>query len=267
MFILSSQLKMVLLFLFSYPSLLIGWDLVREALSTQPTNVANLIHVLSHHLFSLLPSSDFPGSASSSSSEQDLTKEALNCLRVLGRVLVVVYEGEGSEVGEEDESFGRKWLWSRQPVERRKDENGEEKPKPDHEENQFAITDDDDDEDNEEEDEQELSGEVGQEVQAFKAAIGHPQAAKSEDIGSKLDGERMIDPLSQSTSANENGHHGKEVRVEENTIPCLIDRLFSCTIDLLFCAGFTVPGSVPGQDGTEEKINVSLPAFLDGVLG
>ncbi|CAD6567302.1 MAG: hypothetical protein TREMPRED_003499, partial [Tremellales sp. Tagirdzhanova-0007] len=226
---------------------------VREALSIQPTNVANLIHVLSHHLFSLLPSSVFPSSASSSNSEQDPTKEALNCLRVLGRVLVLVYEGEGSEVGDKDESFGYKWLWSRQHVERRKDEHGQEIPMPESEESQFALADDDDEDD--EEDEQEMTGEVGQEVKAFKAAIGHPQAAKSEEIGSKVDGELMVDPLSQPTPPKDTGHDGEGVHMEENTIPCLIDRLFSCTIDLLFCAGFTVPASVPGQDGTEEKIN------------
>ena len=256
MFILSFQLKMVLLYHLSPRTMAKRWDLVREALSIQPTNVANLIHVLSHHLFSLLPSSVFPSSASSSNSEQDPTKEALNCLRVLGRVLVLVYEGEGSEVGDKDESFGYKWLWSRQHVERRKDEHGQEIPMPESEESQFALADDDDEDD--EEDEQEMTGEVGQEVKAFKAAIGHPQAAKSEEIGSKVDGELMVDPLSQPTPPKDTGHDGEGVHMEENTIPCLIDRLFSCTIDLLFCAGFTVPASVPGQDGTEEKINVSL---------
>jgi hypothetical protein len=46
-------------------------------------------------------------------------------------------------------------------------------------------------------------------------------------------------------------------QVEDDSLPCLIDRLFSCTIDLLFCAGFTVPESVKGQSMDGDKINVS----------
>ena len=67
---------------------------VRQALTSNPTNVANLLSNLSHHLFTLLPSPMFPGVSSSSTPPQDTTKECLNCLRVLGRVIVVIYEAE-----------------------------------------------------------------------------------------------------------------------------------------------------------------------------
>lgn len=229
----------------------------------QPTNLANLIINLSYHLFSLLPSPQFP-TPSSSSSHQDLTKEALNCLRVLGRVIVVVYENEAETkasndamggVGEVAESFAAKYLWSRVPLDQVKlaiaesngaqgvlsDQTGAEEEEVVRENGQFKL---DDSDDEEEEDE------ISQGVRAFKATIGNPPETPS--AGSHA----IDDPLTRSQPDLQDTER-EGVDEEENTLPCLVDRLFSCTIDLLFCAGFTVPDSVRGEDKLGDKINVS----------
>ena len=220
--------------------------LVRQALGTQPVNLANLIITLSHHVFTLLPSPLFP--SSSKASEQEPTKEALNCLRVLGRILVVIYEADAEmrdPAGSvEEETFAMKYLWSRTPLDSsqqgqtRMEEN--ERVERVQEDGQFTIEGSDSEED-EEETEQVDAG-----ARAFKAIIGNPPAVKAESPTGTAD-----DPLSQAPLSRE------QEEEEENTLPCLVDRLFSCTVDLLFCAGFTVPESVRGQDKVGEKINVS----------
>ena len=220
----------------------------------QPINVSNLILTLSYHLFTLLPSPLFP-TPHSNSSDQDLSREALNCLRVLGRILVVVYEAERDVTGLEDEeqSFAHKYLWSRSPVEGQElpgeppssqyragqtvNDSGEEA------DGQFKIEDSDS--------EGETPVEEG--ARAFRATVGHPpsEASGKED---QSNGGPVSDPLTQT----ENGAAEEEDETDEQTAsPCLVDRLFSCTIDLLFCAGFTVPESVRNKTGTDEKINVS----------
>ncbi|WWC61589.1 uncharacterized protein I303_104173 [Kwoniella dejecticola CBS 10117] len=225
---------------------------VRQALTNQPQNLANLILTLSHHLFTLLPSPDFPHS---SSSQQDLSKEALNCLRVLGRILVVIYESEADlkekfdhgiiSPQELEESFAKKWLWSRsivEPVTKPTATSAEEPSKQEDENDQFKI--EDSDSEHEDDDEGEDEG-----VRAFKATVGNPapapKTAKEEGVSN--------DPLSTTESQDQ---QNKEKEDEDATdyMPCLIERLFSCTIDLLFCAGFTVPDNVRGANVTE-KIN------------
>ncbi|KAL8277523.1 hypothetical protein RQP46_010078 [Phenoliferia psychrophenolica] len=59
------------------------------ALHRQPTNLSTLVTVLASHLSHLLSLPDFPHSPPSSPLE-DLAKEALNCVRVLSRVVPVV---------------------------------------------------------------------------------------------------------------------------------------------------------------------------------
>ncbi|WVQ82249.1 hypothetical protein IAT38_004377 [Cryptococcus sp. DSM 104549] len=218
---------------------------VREALANQPDNLANLITVLSHHLFTLLPSPQFPIAHPASS--QDLSKEALNCLRVLGRVLVVVYEAEadarerrGFNPEEEPETFAAKWLWSKQKIEKVKlaasvdgaSGQGEE-------DEQFKIEDSDS--------EGEPEGELDEGARAFKATVGHP--AKPD--GDEADGKKEVidDPLTQVEPVKD-----EEEQEEPEYLPCLVDRLFSCSVDLLFCAGFTLPESVRGDSDTD-KIN------------
>lgn len=161
---------------------------VRQTLIAQPANLASLLTYLAHHLFSLLHSELFPSTGRAPA--QDTTREALNCLRVLGRIVVIVYEAEGvaREGGVSGgEAFAREHLWARQTVRK------EGKP-----EEQFTITDSDDE-------------------------------GEGSDPLSKLD--------------------------DTEVLPSLADRLFQCTIDLLFCAGFTLPSSVQG--GSDEKVHVS----------
>lgn len=237
--------------------LLADFHSVRQALNANPTNVANLLSNLSHHLFTLLPSPMFPGVSSSSSPPQDTTKECLNCLRVLGRIIVVIYEAEADarDRGEDvDDTFAGKWLWKRMKMSEVRERNYEMGEELEHDEpgaevtaaeeaGQFTLQDSDDEEEDQEEEEE------GQEegARAFKAVVGNPP---KED--------QVKDPLSQSSPAAEEG----DDKVEDDTVPCLVDRLFSCTIDLLFCAGFTVPESVKGQSIDGDKINVSLDSLL-----
>lgn len=192
---------------------LISTQEVRQALQSNPDNVANLVYALSHKLFTLLPTVTFPAAGSD---------DALNCLRVLGRILTVVYEGEG-EGGHED-TFVGKYLNSRPKGPSRSDEQQHDLPEVD---TQFTLADSDDEDD--------------EPIRPLKAAVDKPEENE------------IRDPLSNP----ENG--AQEVSdEEENLLPSLSDRLFSCTIDLLFCAGFTVPDSVRGEDGEGDKVNVSL---------
>ncbi|WRT66068.1 uncharacterized protein IL334_003020 [Kwoniella shivajii] len=227
---------------------------VRQALTSQPTNLANLILTLSHHLFTLLPSPDFPHSSTVSS--QDLTKEALNCLRMLGRILVVIYESEAGSrekkehgIIEEEESFAQKWLWNKTKVEIERrtsaaDLNGNAEQEMD---DQFKIEDSDSEGEGEGEDEGGLEDEG---ARAFKATIGKP----AHPLSSKLTTAQDVtnDPLSQPELNQE--EQQLEGEQENDYLPCLVERLFSCTVDLLFCAGFTVPDTVRGTN-IDEKIN------------
>ncbi|WVQ99152.1 hypothetical protein IAU59_006284 [Kwoniella sp. CBS 9459] len=237
---------------------------VRQALSNQPINLSNLVLTLAHHLFTLLPSQEFPHPSSTSS--QDLSKEALNCLRVLGRVLVVIYESEADVrerrdhgVNDQEQSFAEKYLWSRQKVEQNENGQGsssmEQGQGEGEDDNQFKIEDSDSEGEGNDGDEH---TELDEGARAFKATIGHPAAAAGGSTPKpELTKEEGItnDPLSQPTSGDAGVANGEEGdKEDEEYMPCLVDRLFSCTIDLLFCAGFTVPDSVRG-DNVAEKIN------------
>ncbi|TYJ53769.1 hypothetical protein B9479_005609 [Cryptococcus floricola] len=213
---------------------------VRQALTANPHNLANLLLTLSHHLFTLIPDPSFPRPPQGyQATQQDLAKEALNCLRVLGRILVVVYEaeadardirGRGVDLGE---TFAEKWLYSRQKMEKTQEETGEEQAE------QFKLEDSDD----EGEDEADV-GDVDEGARAFQATVGNPPKAE-EEPGAK--DEAIDDPLTKAVEQ-------EEVEEDVEYLPSLIDRLFSCVIDLLFCAGFTLPPNVVGDNHTD-KIN------------
>lgn len=179
----------------------------------------------------------------SSTSTQDPSKEALNCLRVLGRVLTVVYEAEADdrEHGVED-TFAAKYMWSRQPLEpQQRNNEGVQPSEGTLEAEQFTI----EDSDTEEEDE------IDAGVRAFKATVTKPSPSTTTD-GQTEQSAEVNDPLSQPDPPKV-----EEDEKGEETMPCLVDRLFSCTVDLLFCAGFTLPESVRTTE-VGEKINVSL---------
>ena len=123
---------------------------VRRALVEAPENIVTLIRVITSRLFNLISNHTFPSAptkyvtsfASSlmkgGATERNTTKEVLNCLRVLQRVLPVIFELES-----EPSVFEREVLWKRDVVEGQAPrEQTEQTP-------QFVIEDEDDDNDNE----------------------------------------------------------------------------------------------------------------------
>jgi hypothetical protein len=189
-------------------------------------------------------------------------------------VIVVIYESEADARDKHiwlEETFAWKWLWRRMEVSEVRDrgfEMGEEldgddvgaeqnggsppgdRDRVEEDGGQFTIADDSDDDD--EDGAGDISGAGDEGARAFKAVVGNPPKPDP----STLEGE-IQDPLQSASNDTQDEDNDKEEK--EETIPCLIDRLFSCTIDLLFCAGFTVPESVKGLDG--DKINVSHSFF------
>jgi hypothetical protein len=123
---------------------------VRRALLDAPENIATLLRVIALRLFNLISDHTFPSSTNASvasyassfiktgagSVERNTTKEVLNCLRILQRVLPVVFEVEG-----ESSVFELEVLWKKREAE---DNSGErdsiETP-------QFVIEDEEDSED------------------------------------------------------------------------------------------------------------------------
>ncbi|KAJ7285605.1 high-temperature-induced dauer-formation protein-domain-containing protein [Mycena rebaudengoi] len=98
---------------------------IRRALLDAPENIATLIRVVTSRLFALISDHTFPAAPNASvaafatsfiqagtgSSERSTTKEVLNCLRILQRVLPVVFEVEG-----EGSVFELEVLWKKQEV-------------------------------------------------------------------------------------------------------------------------------------------------------
>jgi hypothetical protein len=187
-------------------------------------------------------------------------------------VIVVIYESEADARDKHiwlEETFAWKWLWRRMEVSEVRDrgyEMGEEldgdelgaeatvgspvEGGVDEDGGQFTIADEDDSDEDEGGD---ISGAGDEGARAFKAVVGNPPKSNSKETSTEIQ-----DPLQSANDTSTQEPEEKEDK--EETIPCLIDRLFSCTIDLLFCAGFTVPESVKGLDG--DKINVSIFLLL-----
>ncbi|KAK0459482.1 high-temperature-induced dauer-formation protein-domain-containing protein [Desarmillaria tabescens] len=118
---------------------------IRRALLDAPENIATLIRVITSRLFNLVSDHTFPSASNTSvtalassfikaagSADRNTTKEVLNCLRVLQRVLPVVFEVDG-----EASVFELEVLWKRQQVDEGLDEGTP----------QFVIEDEDDSED------------------------------------------------------------------------------------------------------------------------
>lgn len=111
--------------------------------------MATLIRVICSRLFNLLSDHTFPSPSNTSvasfatfiksaSSDRNTTKEVLNCLRVLQRVLPVIFEIDG-----ETTRFELEVLWKRDQID--EDETPDNQVR--EEESQFVIEDDDDDDD------------------------------------------------------------------------------------------------------------------------
>ncbi|KAI0362682.1 hypothetical protein OH77DRAFT_1500300 [Trametes cingulata] len=197
---------------------------VRRALYEAPENVATLIRVITSRLFNLVSDHTFPTPPPSSVSslassiirtgtgaaaERNTTKEVLNCIRVLQRVLPAVFEIES-----EPSRFELEVLWKRVEVEGRAHATqggaaGASAVEQASAEPQFVIEDED-------------------------------ESDEDEDGGS---GSRARSPKSpprqqQASSAAQEPAKPKE------TMPSIAERLFSCLIDLMFCCGFTLPTKI-----------------------
>jgi len=117
--------------------------LVRRAFTEAPENIATLIQVVTSRLFNSISDHTFPSSTSSSmaayassfiksasvSQEKNATKEVLNCIRILQRVLPVVFEVQG-----ESNTFEMEVLWKKEEV-NEEEEEAQDQP-------QFIIEDD-----------------------------------------------------------------------------------------------------------------------------
>ncbi len=102
--------------------LLLDSSIVHRALLEAPENVKTLINVITHRLLTLLSDHTFPSPPVTLASgisnlnqispwaqmARDPTKEVLNCLRVLGRIMPVVFDHEGT--------FEEEVFWTRRPV-------------------------------------------------------------------------------------------------------------------------------------------------------
>ena len=108
--------------------------------TANPANLSTLTTVLSSHLFSLLSLPSFPHSQSGT--DADLAREALNCVRVLSRVVPFVIKGP--QYGDEMDRLEEAVFWRREKVK-------VEKPVAEDEEGQFVI---DDEEETDEAEEQ-----------------------------------------------------------------------------------------------------------------
>lgn len=154
---------------------------VRRALNEAPENIATLLRFIVSRLFNLVSDHTFPSSSNASvtalassfiragtgAAERNATKEVLNCIRVLQRVLPVVFEAEG-----ESTAFEAEVVW-KQPEAEDDAQLGPSRS----EEPQFVI-DDEDDED----------GGDGTASQEPPKAVEQPQptARRLPSLGEKL---------------------------------------------------------------------------------
>ncbi|GAA5861926.1 hypothetical protein JCM1840_006877 [Sporobolomyces johnsonii] len=197
--------------LFDSPSdvvLLLPTSLLLRTLNHNPYNLLHLLDFTSSHLFSLLATPGFP--VSRGRDGRDLAKEALNCVRVISRVVPLLL---GSQGGAGRDQVEEEVFWRRETIRVEKGEGrtsqgakgGESRDEP-REEGQFIIDDEEDEE-------------------------------------TASDGESATTPKPTSESAPEADEHYEE-------IPALAERLLSALIDLLFVPGLTVPEALrQGSDG------------------
>jgi len=116
---------------------------VRRGLLEAPENVATLIRVTTSRLFNLVSDHTFPSTINASvvayassfmgSTERNTTKEVLNCIRILQRVLPVVFEADG-----ESSMFELEVLWKTEEVQEENGRGGAAGEEP-----QFVIEDED----------------------------------------------------------------------------------------------------------------------------
>ncbi|KAF8309828.1 hypothetical protein DL93DRAFT_2044105, partial [Clavulina sp. PMI_390] len=197
---------------------------IRRALIEAPHNIVTLVREVSRRLKNLLIDHTFPspppsvlasaipkfasswGSSSGTigAGERNPSKEVLNCLRVLGRILPVIFELP-------DDTFEEELFWKRQPV--------VQPP---------------------------VSPAAGVPTSLDPAASeGEPQFVIDEDDDDDEDTTpTQTNSNATSTSDDPPPASAPPPQLETKLKPSLAEELFSYTIDLLFCCGFTIPTSV-----------------------
>jgi hypothetical protein len=188
------------------PALTTTTTSVRRALLEAPENVVTLVRVIAARLFNLVSDHTFPSAppkyvASLASSlikgagaERNASKEVLNCLRVLQRVLPVVFELES-----EPSVFEREVLWKRDVVVDQDGDGAEMGRDLREQAPQFVIEDDDEES-------------AGESAAASEFAAG---PSRSPQI-----------PLRQTTTTT------TLPSIAERLFSCLVDLLFCCGFTL-----------------------------------
>lgn len=218
----------------------------------------------------MVPSSSFPTPPASSSiplptnlrrtftnarggsnlSSPNPTREVLNCLRVLGRVLPIVYEAETENAKDQDYRdvdgdpiYGQDQVYDHeQGSTDRAREGGEPRV-----------------------DDRRLKEHFAWHVLWKRPlAPSSPDRARQEDAQGSGKGDQArdasmggSDPLTRAAEqAQKRANADVDDEEEVDRLPSLTDKLFGVTVDLLFCAGFTIPENMKGADGQGDKINV-----------
>ncbi|GAA5949250.1 hypothetical protein JCM21900_000875 [Sporobolomyces salmonicolor] len=200
--------------LFDSPSdvvLLLPTSLLLRTLNHSPYNLLHLLDFTSSYLFSLLATPGFP--VSGGRDGRDLAKEALNCVRVLSRIVPLLV---GSQGGAGRDQVEEEVFWRRETIRVEKNDPKEDRSSQDAQ---------------------------GGEAQDGPGDEGQFIIDDEEDEETASDGDPVTTPKSTSESAPEVDDHYEE-------IPPLAERLLSALIDLLFVPGLTVPEALrQGSDG------------------
>ncbi|CAD6892225.1 unnamed protein product [Tilletia laevis] len=249
---------------------LLGVSDIRRALEIAPENIANLVRLVAAHLESLVddpalcpqPASTagqgaagmlsgwIPGMGPTPAAPRDgrdRTREALNCVRILTRLLPVIMEGTPATSSPPSQDtrhyspFEYELLWKRAagPVSSasRTQDGGDKPAAPPHSDSdgQFVIDDGADDDD--------------------------------EDRGSKPAAPPPSDPLSQPTQPSANASAATPSSQKQTPPaptdnppqelePCFMEQLLEVCINLLFRSGFTVPWTddqLPSSQNNEDQ--------------
>lgn len=247
----------------------------RSIRDRQPANLRTLLELLTLHLDSLkydehfaspegvrqssqgltdlgrwvaspLTSAFAPGPSSSSTSPRDRTKEALNCARLLTRLLPVLYEDPGGHSGSAasqtwTSSLEEEILWTRREAAvNAADDNSQVAvgTADDDSANQFVIQGDDDDDE--------------------ASRVSSPENVRK-------------DPLSQAASASsEAADQSTSQRSDQaqQTQRCLAESLLHLVVDFLFFPGFTLPADLHSDEddgGTPDGSRVHFAIWQKGV--
>ncbi|KAE8209965.1 hypothetical protein CF327_g6111 [Tilletia walkeri] len=249
---------------------LLGVSDIRRALDVAPENIANLVRLVAAHLESLVDdpalcpqpargsaagvgmlSGWIPGMGSNANAPKDgrdRTREALNCVRILTRLLPVIMEGTSTSssvpssssspavpphVAKQYSAFEYELLWKRaaSPISAAKIQEGDKPPPLQHSDsdNQFVI------DDGAEDDEDAPSDPLNQPLQPAPVERQSEKSASSAPTGSSS---------------------------KDEPEPCFMEQLLEICINLLFRSGFTIPWT----DDSQSSQQSSEPSFVQFII-